>query len=269
MEWLSSLGGILKFIAGPWLEERRVTRREHLVQIKSKVLEPVCAELEEFYIPLLKGDLPPVRLASTTTRVDAKITEARRSIVWTLTPSHTRQTSLQHLLSPGEHHPPLSLELYEDAKHNHFSQLLSRFEILKAKADGYRDNAVIQAEELASTIARRTEIPVCHEGSSIPTKPWMNARGLAVFVLNCQLDAMLSQPFRGSDGRSIELDGMLLGEADDPQTIQRIIDVLDELARDKNKGSSPCRVGKRDTKSGSDGGVGQGFGHVRGWRNLA
>jgi threonine/homoserine/homoserine lactone efflux protein len=37
----------------------------------------------------------------------------------------------------------------------------------------------------------------------------------------------------------------------------------------KYLGSSPSRVGKRDGKSGSDGGVGQGFGHVRGSRNLA
>jgi len=41
------------------------------------------------------------------------------------------------------------------------------------------------------------------------------------------------------------------------------------LSFDNLSGSSPFRVGKRDAKSGSDGGVGQGFGHVRGARNLA
>ncbi|MEK6717720.1 MAG: hypothetical protein AABZ16_09540, partial [candidate division NC10 bacterium] len=72
---LGILVAVLGLFLGPRLTARREARREHLKALKAGVLGPIQKELEDFYLPLLRGKLAPVMSQHVTIPLAASITE--------------------------------------------------------------------------------------------------------------------------------------------------------------------------------------------------
>lgn len=240
---IASIPGVLIAIITAWLnaaiktrfEERRRVRREHLAAIQTRVLCPLRERLEDFYLPLLRGQLGPVIVDSLVRTVDGSITEPRRVREGRIAP--------RRLTDPPEYTLPvfggqaverskLDPILYEDAKANHYRRLVQRLECFTEAVDRYTSRAAREAENLAARILDRSPLPVVTAAGWLNNKSWIDANGLAVWVLNWMLDATQSNPFTGSDGRSIQIDGHHLAQAETKGDVDTLLTELDALCRE-------------------------------------
>lgn len=234
---LALIGGILTAWLAPWLQDRRRARREHLNAIKARVFRPLLAELEQLYLPLLRGELGPVTLETVPVRVGDSITD----------PQIIREYRLVPRFRIGDYPPPLflgqreeeapelDLELYEDAKRHHFRCFIGQLEAFKAEVDAYLAQWVSYAEDLSRAIAERVELPVLTTVQQTIDAVWASVKGLAVFLVNRQL-GQIWQPMIAPNGRSLQVAGDTMVKAEGKETtMEHVLKVLEELFRERQR----------------------------------
>lgn len=215
-------------------QARRQARREHLDQIKSQVLRPLREELEQFYLPVLQGQLRPVVFDDPVTRVEGSIERAEVIREYRLIP---RPKGGREPLPFPESKPPAeppvrNKELYEDARRRHYRGLIKRLEQFEAGVDGYLARWVSYASDVSRTIAEKGELPVVGPGAMNEDDMWINPYGLAVFIIGWQLGTTRTPIWRGSDRLSIEVDGRRVARAPREELLIPVLAVLDVLSRD-------------------------------------
>lgn len=215
------------------LQERARARRQHLADIKAKVLEPVRRRLEQFYLPLLDGTVGPVALENVSVPVKGSVTEPHRTWAWQLGPRRTIGNPFPWFGSEQEEPPQLSAELYADAKRRHYQDLLARWEALEREVvDGYVGTALGHAAALVTAIAERSELPRFEGGPMEPGTSWINAKALAVFVLDSRFGTPQAPPFIRPDRRSIDVYSHTVVQAETEEELKRVLGVLEELVQD-------------------------------------
>ena len=228
LNWLQETGSaliaILPMVAAvslsaflaTWLGERRRVRREHLAAIKAEVFRPLGRELEEFYLPLLRGKIGPVTIEHVATQTGGTaLTDLGRVHLRGAKPAEA-----------GE----LSRFLYVDAKCQHYGRLFRRLELFKSEVDAYTRLWVSYAEQLSQTITEQVGLPVMTEADPLYDTEWIDSDGLAVFVVNCQLGIARRPLCVGLDGRSIEINGVPMVRAAAEDRVQRSLKALEALS---------------------------------------
>src|SRR2546427_3072008 len=234
-EWLRGLGwlhqvrsaliGILPMVAAvslsaflaTWLGERRRVRREHLAAIKAEIFRPLGRELEEFYLPLLRGKIGPVTIEQVATQAGAAaLTDPGRVQLCGTKPAETGG---------------LDRVLYVDAQCRHYGRFFRRLELFKSEVDAYTRRWASYAEQLSQTITEQVGLPAMAEADPLSDAEWIDSDGLAVFVVNCQLGIARRPLSVGLDGRSIEINGVPMVHAAAEDRIQRSLELLEELSR--------------------------------------
>lgn len=232
------LAALLSALFMSWFQDRRRARREHRDAIKNQVLGPLREQLEEFHLPLLRGEFAPVTLEDVTIPLEGSVTE--RSTAWdcTLAP---RRTRVRHALpfdplpKPGSE---LNPELYDDAKRNHYGDFIRRLEAFKAVVESYSAGWLGHAEDLYKAITIRTQLPLVRWDLVNTDLSWINAKGLAVFVIERQLGVTTQIPsiqFHPPNRFSVEMSGRTMAQAGTEEQIRRVIAALDELYFQRDK----------------------------------
>ena len=242
--WLEKLGlailaGLVGAFVSPMLlsrfQEQRRVKRDHLDTIKEQVLRPLREELERLYLPLLQGELGPVTLGHVVIPVEGSVTQSRTTWDWTLAKRRNPVRQVFPIDDTSKSASEITQELYEDAKRHHYRRFIRKLEAFKAGVESYTDEWMAYAEELSQVVVDCTGLPVVTAALANTGAPWVNARGLAVFVVDWQLGVIPQGPIRGPDGRSLQMSGQTMAQVSTEEAIQRILDVLDELCHDRGR----------------------------------
>lgn len=217
-----------------WFQDRRRARREHLDQIKAQVFRRLREELERLYLPLLQGKIGPVVSKHILIPVEGPVSESPTTWDWRLAPRRTyEEPSLPEFQTP-QPPSPISPELYADAKARHYPEFMGRLEGFKAEIEAYTAEWKAYAEQLSQAIAARAGLPLVKWPSASSDASWVDANGLAVYVVERQLGVARHPPFPGSDGRSLTISSRsTVVKAETQEAIQHIWALLDELSRER------------------------------------
>ena len=172
---VSAVGGYL----GRYFQERRSrsyeARQAHFEVIKKKVLAPLIEQLDAYYIPILEHRAVGVEVEWKPIRKDGPIDE-RLVSDYKLSFKVKEAPTLE-----GDYH------LYEDAKENHFPEIMKRWERFQGAVTQYCEACLTYAEEVRKRIVARVELPVCEYGHDYDREKWLDAYGLAIVILRRQL----------------------------------------------------------------------------------
>lgn len=240
--WVEKLGQwivvpLLSALAGAflvtWFQERRRVWREHLAEIKVDVFRPLREKFEQFYLPLLQGKLGPVVVEHVLMPVEGSVTQSGTTWTWRLAPRRTRG---QQSLPRFEAHSPereLNPELYDDAKRHHYGGSIRRLEAFEAEVDRYTARWLNYADHLSQAIVERAGLPPVKWDSANIDPSWVDANGLAVFVLERQLGVNPHPLFSGADRSTITISGQTVARAQSEEEIRPIYALLDDLSHDR------------------------------------
>jgi hypothetical protein len=243
LDWLVKLGipGILialvSLFLGHRLSARREARREHLSALKSRVLSPIQKELEEFYLPLLRGKIAPVMSQHVTIPLGGSVTQAALTREWRLAPRTRYGEYPVPYLTSSKPVPMADPMLYKDAKEHHYQRFIRRLEEFKAEVTAYTGKWLPYAESLRDKIAARTPLPEARGEISSISGPWVDSKGLAVFVLERLIGVHQELLFLRSETGSSSLEalsrGVIFARAQQKEPLQRLVELLDDLCRDR------------------------------------
>lgn len=228
-----ALSALVSAMLVPWFQDRRRARREHLDQIKAQVFRRLQEDLERLYLPLLRGKIGPVVSKHILIPVEGPVSESPTTWDWRLAPRRTyEEPSLPGFQTP-QPPSPISPELYDDAKRYHYQKVLGRLEAFKVEFEAHTAEWTAYAGRLAQAIAERAGLPLVQWPSASSDPSWVDANGLAVYVVERQLGVARHPPFPGSDGRSLMISNSAVVKAETQEALQRIWALLDELSRER------------------------------------
>jgi len=253
LEWVVKLGipgilvALLSVFLGPRLSARREARREHLKALKERVLGPIQKELEDFYLPLLRGALAPVMSQHVTIPLAGSITEAALTWEWNLAPrSRYGEHPVPYFTTAKPVQTPDPI-LYEDAKGHHYKKFIRRLETFKTEVTAYTGEWLPCAGSIRDTIAAKTQLPEAR-GEIISAGPWVDSKGLAVFVLERLIGVHQEQLSLRSETGLSSLEalsrGVIFARAQDKELLQNLIRLLDDLCRDRHKAEALRQLGE-------------------------
>jgi hypothetical protein len=210
-----------------WLQERCRVRREHRDAIKARILDPLRREFEEFYLPLLKGQLGPVVLEDGNTLLRGSNAQGQGT--------GRRLITLRRAFG----HQPSSLRaefvLYADAKRRHYRRFFRMLDVLTYDVRTYTSAWLPYAEQVSQAIRERVGLRAVAETPVGPDTDWIDPDGLAVFVVNRQLGIAQQPPVLGRGGLSVEIGGVTMAQGRTEDPIQRVLKVLEELSGERER----------------------------------
>lgn len=259
--WLEKYGytllaALLSGLTSAWLvtrfQERRRVRREHLDEIKGKILRPLQREIEEFYLPLLQSKLGPIVVEHVLLPVEGSLIQASTPWEWRL--AQRRKAGDQWLSLPfeGQRASQANSELFTDTKRRHYRRFIRRLEAFKAEVDDYTQGWMPYADHLARVIADRVGLPVVTWRSANTSGPWVDVNRLAVFVLERQLGGTPHSPNIIPEPPSLQIASYTMARAQTTEQIQHIIGVLEDLYRDRAGTEEPRRRAERLEQHATD-----------------
>ena len=150
-------------------------RQAHFQAIKEKLFDGLIDQLDTYYIPILEQkavgievDWKPIREARPI--AERPVSDYKLSF----------KVKEAHAVEDDDH-------LYEDAKANHFPEIMKRWEGFQGAVRQYCEACLTYAEELRRGIVERAELPVCEHGHDYDREKWLDAYGLAIVILRRQL----------------------------------------------------------------------------------
>lgn len=244
VEWIETLWpvilagvmGLVGVFVGYRLSARRSVRLEHLNIIKAQVFQPIRDELKSFYLPLVQETLGPVTIEPRRKNLGGSIN--RPSVAWEypIAPRrHAGREPRPFLSDHEQQRPEVNAELYSDAKSRHYPEFMNRYQAFKDTVTDYCSRWVVYAEYLSRVIAEKGDLPLVREQSATADTQWIAPHRLAVFVINWQLRIVLHAAWVPSDGLSVEIDGLTVARAENQETIQKLLDSLDVVSRDRTR----------------------------------
>lgn len=166
--------------------------------------------------------------------VEAPVSESPTTWDWRLAERRTYEEPSLPGFQTRQPPSPISPELYDDAKVHHYPEFMGRLEGFKAEVEAHSAEWKAYAEQLSQTIADRAGLPLVKWPSASSDASWVDANGLAVYVVERQLGVARHPPFPGSDGRSLTISsGPTVVKAETQEAIQRIWALLDEVSRER------------------------------------
>jgi len=164
---------------GPYLASRLRIRHEerqaHFNEIKDKVFTPLLIYLTAGYIPILERWRPNIAVSRTAKQGEGvQATDDVRAQEYKLVIVDPLDQLIAH---------PLSHELYNDVKENHFRDFVRDWESFKEKFAEYNKRCLVYAEELRSLIIEQVNMPERSDGDG----NWVDANELAAYIFKIQL----------------------------------------------------------------------------------
>lgn len=190
---ISLVGGYL----GRYFQERRSrsyeARQAHFQAIKEKLFDGLIEQLDACYIPILERKAVGVEVEWKPIREARPIAERPVS-------DHKLCFKVKEAraVEDDDH-------LYEDAKVNHFPEIMKRWEGFQGAVKQYCEACLTYAEELRRGIVERVQLPVCEFGHDYDREKWLDAYGLAIVILRRQLGDESAHLDKFKDGSNSDL----------------------------------------------------------------
>ncbi len=196
-DWPTWLGGLLLgAIVGYFVSVRMEhvkrsirLREQHLEDLKSAVLKPFLVQLQNFYIRTCKQERGIVIRIDSPKEEAVPISDAKpidRHFVLaagTLEGYTFFQPARAHV-NPG--HIEGLLRFYDDARANHFPELLGCFEKFTEAFNGMAKTCLEATQDIEAALKRELELPEL--GANFPSSPpWASYQSLAIFIYQRKL----------------------------------------------------------------------------------
>lgn len=153
-------------------------KQRHLKEIKEQVFEPLLEILNSHWFPILERKRVNLVVKPTPTYEGDGVTSRLVSTEYSL-----------DTYEEPEYLTPINQHLYKDARDQHYTQILKRYENFKHQAEEYVKNCLSYADEIKKEIKQGIHLP---EYNPLPGKnmnfcEWISSDYLAIFVIRKQV----------------------------------------------------------------------------------
>ncbi len=204
---LLTLLTVIGVIAGPRLAEKSrqkyEKRKEHRNQLRDLVLNPINRRLEEYYLPILRHELPIVGIIHTVSPKEhvrlGEVADTPVEFLGVIKPEHEQYAptdadyysgaiTLSGIPVPQPHQSTeVSAEfgkpeyLWQDAKRQ-FSRFFKLWGEFSAAFEDYGQVCLQQITRMSGQILEATQLP--NYTPTLPKPPWVNAAWLARYAFH-------------------------------------------------------------------------------------
>jgi len=168
-------------------------KKQHLKEIKDKVLQPLKEGIERYYLPALEKKKVNIKIdtkskpAKFVTEEDYK--KANKRLEFTFIILEPKEAPLAYgTVEPLGKLPSFvpDLKFYSCVKKKHFPSFIRQWEEFKQKFDTYNKRSLEIAEKIKEEIKEKTNLP-SFQGSHGGADPWISEYDVSLFILKKSL----------------------------------------------------------------------------------
>lgn len=180
---ISAGAGILVAFFTIRYQEMQRRKKEHLKEIKNKVLNPFMEMLNRCYVPTVNGRLvnivDTIKQKQTGLISEEEFEKASKELEFELKISDLYEGTLSRFIPDDK--------LYSCTKAKHFPEFMKRYEEFERRFDEYHKSCLNAARKIRGEIKNEVSLP-SFKGISGGTTPYICENSLAIFVLKKRVE---------------------------------------------------------------------------------